>query len=147
LVYLQGRAVLVDRAHNLVLDTLATSGVLGLLASASLVEATLLTGLRAFLQTPDRGVHLVLAAALAGAAGAQVSTSYDLSWWVLDGGNGRPDSDSYALYSVLGQGIVGFASGRGLGVDSGQPPMVPGVPVSALVRHEVYLPAVLRSAP
>jgi len=74
LVYLQGRAVLVDRAHNLVLDTLSSAGVVGLLAYAVLVGTALAAGVRAFVRAPDRLTRLVLAAGLAAAAGHLVET-------------------------------------------------------------------------
>lgn len=79
LVYLQGRGVLVDRAHNLVLDTLASTGVLGLLAYAALVGTALAAGLRAFVQARDRSVRVVLAAGLAAVVGHLVETQLSFS--------------------------------------------------------------------
>jgi len=40
---------------------------------------------------------------LAGTAGAQTSTSFNLSWYALAGGGARAASTSYALHGTLGQ--------------------------------------------
>ncbi len=74
LVYLQGRAVLVDRAHNLVLDTLASVGVIGLLAYALLVGTALAAGGQALGRTQDTATRVGLAAGLAAAIGHLVET-------------------------------------------------------------------------
>lgn len=76
LVYLQGRAVLVDRAHNLILDTLVSTGLAGFLAYAALVGTVAAAGARAFTQTTDRQVRVVLAAGLAAVAGHLVETQF-----------------------------------------------------------------------
>jgi tetratricopeptide (TPR) repeat protein/O-antigen ligase len=91
LVYLQGRAVIVDRAHNLVLDMLASTGVAGLLSYATLVGMALVMGVRAFVQAQDRQVRFVLAAGLAASVGHlvetqlsfAVTTTMALSWLTL----------------------------------------------------------------
>jgi O-antigen ligase/Tfp pilus assembly protein PilF len=74
LVYLQGRAVIVDRAHNLILDTLASTGSVGLLAYAALIGTTLVTGMRALIKSQDRQMRVVLAVGLASIAGHWVET-------------------------------------------------------------------------
>lgn len=91
LVYVQGRAVLVDRAHNLVLDTLASVGIVGLLVIAALVGTTLVTGMRRLARTLDPWERVPLAAGLAVAVGHlvetqfsfQVTTTAALFWLVL----------------------------------------------------------------
>ncbi|MBU0494301.1 MAG: tetratricopeptide repeat protein [Chloroflexi bacterium] len=108
LVYLQGRAVLVDRAHNLVLDTLASTGALGLLAYMALVGTALTAGLRALAHASDRQARLVLAAGLAAAVGylveAQfsfpVTTTATLFWLTLGLlATGAPPSPSQRPWS------------------------------------------------
>ncbi len=76
LVYLQGRAVIVDRAHNLILDMLASTGVVGLLTYAALVGMALAMGVRALVQAQDRQVRFVLAAGLAASVGHLVETQF-----------------------------------------------------------------------
>ena len=76
LVYLQGRAVLVDRAHNLILDTLASTGLLGLVSFAAIVGVALASGLQGLTRSKNRGVSVVLAAALAAAVGHLVETQF-----------------------------------------------------------------------
>ena len=81
LVYYQGRGVTVDRAHNLFLDWMVSTGVLGLLAGTALLMAFFLTGWRAMRQasSPERRVLLAgcLAAVAAVVAGNLVS--FDLT--------------------------------------------------------------------
>jgi tetratricopeptide (TPR) repeat protein/O-antigen ligase len=74
LVYLQGRAVIVDRAHNLILDTLTSTGGVGLLAYAALIGTTLVTGVRALIESQDRRTRVVLTVGLAAIAGHLVET-------------------------------------------------------------------------
>ncbi len=74
LVYVQGRAVLVDRAHNLILDALASVGLVGLLASAALVGTALVVGMRRLARTSDPWGRVALAAGLAAAVGHLVET-------------------------------------------------------------------------
>jgi hypothetical protein len=83
---------------------------------------------------------LALAAALliAGAAGAQVSTHYDLSWYVLDGSNGQSAGSDYVMGSAIGQPAVGSGSSDHFGLESGQP-----AAVGVMYRY-VYLPLTLR---
>jgi tetratricopeptide (TPR) repeat protein len=76
LVYLQGRAVRIDRAHNLILDTLASVGTVGLLAYGALVGTALAAGARAFARAPDRRVRIVSAAGLAAVIGHLVETQF-----------------------------------------------------------------------
>jgi len=91
LVYLQGRAVRVDRAHNLILDTLASVGFVGLLAYGALVGTTLTAGARTFSRASDRQVRVVLAGGLAAVTGHlvetqlsfQVTTTAALFWLTL----------------------------------------------------------------
>jgi len=74
LVYLQGRAVIVDRAHNLILDTLASGGLAGLLAYAATVGMVIASALQAFVKSQDHQMRIVLAAGLAAAVGHLVET-------------------------------------------------------------------------
>jgi O-antigen ligase/tetratricopeptide (TPR) repeat protein len=74
LVYLQGRAVRVDRAHNLILDTLASVGLVGLLAYGALVGTALAAGVRTFTRASDRQARVVSAAGLAAVTGHLVET-------------------------------------------------------------------------
>ncbi len=74
LVYLQGRAVIVDRAHNLILDTLASTGLVGSLACMVLVGTVLTSAARALVKSQDRQVRLVLMAGVAASAGHLVET-------------------------------------------------------------------------
>jgi tetratricopeptide (TPR) repeat protein/O-antigen ligase len=76
LVYVQGRAVLVDRAHNLILDALVSTGTVGLLAFVVLVATSLLVDLRRLAQTSERWVRIVLAGALAAVVGHLVETQF-----------------------------------------------------------------------
>jgi Tfp pilus assembly protein PilF len=64
----------VDRAHNLILDTLASTGSAGLLAYAALIGTTLVTGMRALIKSQDRQMCVVLAVGLASIAGHLVET-------------------------------------------------------------------------
>ncbi|MBN2007208.1 MAG: O-antigen ligase family protein [Anaerolineae bacterium] len=92
LVYLQGRAVVVDRAHNLILDTLAATGAAGLLAYAALTGTVLVAAVRAWMRSQDRQVRVVLAVCLAAVAGHLVETQFSFQvtataalFWVLLG--------------------------------------------------------------
>ncbi len=69
LVYYQGRGVMIDRAHNLLLDWAATVGVAGLLTGLWLMLAFFTTGWRALRQTADPERRAWLAACLAAVAG------------------------------------------------------------------------------
>ncbi len=68
LVYYQGRGLAVDRAHNLLLDWAATTGLLGLLAGLALLGAFFLVGSRV-LRTRSGQWRLLVAACLAAVAG------------------------------------------------------------------------------
>jgi tetratricopeptide (TPR) repeat protein len=74
LVYVQGRAVLVDRAHNLILDTLAATGILGLLTSGALVGSVFVIGMRRLSTSRDPWARFALTSALAAATGHLVET-------------------------------------------------------------------------
>ena len=76
LVYLQGRAVRVDRAHNLILDILSSTGAVGLFAYAVLVGTALWIAVRAFARSSDRQVRVLLTGGLAAAAGHLVETQF-----------------------------------------------------------------------
>ncbi|MCP4537300.1 MAG: hypothetical protein GY832_09150, partial [Chloroflexi bacterium] len=55
------------------------------------------------------GILLILAAFLLLGAGvyAQSSSSYDLSWWTLDGGGGTLSGAGYTLNGTIGQPDAG----------------------------------------
>ncbi len=101
LVYLQGRAVIVDRAHNLILDTLASTGIVGLLAYAALIGATLAQGVRTLLHSPDRQTRAIVTAGLAAVIGYLVETQFSFAvtttatlFWILLGMIAAPWSRS-----------------------------------------------------
>lgn len=50
---------------------------------------------------------------------AQVSQSYDLSWFALAGGGGRSAASDYALDGTLGQPFVGLSGSTQYGMQSG----------------------------
>lgn len=81
LVYYQGRGVMVDRAHNLFLDWLATGGVVGLIAGLAMLGAFLVIGWRAAQNAADPGRRALLAACLAAVAGnaAGALVSFDVT--------------------------------------------------------------------
>jgi tetratricopeptide (TPR) repeat protein len=91
LVYWQGRAVYVDRAHNLMLDTLASVGVTGLIVYVGVIGAALAIGARAFARARDRAQRFVLLAGLAAVGGHlaetqfsfEVTTTAALFWMLL----------------------------------------------------------------
>jgi hypothetical protein len=85
-------------------------------------------------------VALVAALLIAGAAGAQVSTHYDRSWYVLDGSNGQSVGSDYVMGSAIGQAAVGSAGSDHFGLESGQPAAVD-------VYRYIYLPLTLRQFP
>jgi hypothetical protein len=78
--------------------------------------------------------------ALASAAPAQASASYDLSWHTLAGGEGRMKSGGHVLLGTVGQPLVGTTSGRGHTLESGFWGR------GAKAEETIYLPLVLRSA-
>lgn len=93
LVYYHGRDVLVDRAHDLVLDTLVTQGIMGLLAWGMFLGGFLAYGLSSAVRQGgklDEGERSLLAACLAGvmANGIGNLVSFDviataMATWVL----------------------------------------------------------------
>jgi O-antigen ligase/Flp pilus assembly protein TadD len=103
LVYYQGRGILVDRAHNLLLDWAVTSGGLGLLAGLALLATFFVLGWRAVQRASDsepRALLIGCVAAVAGnVAGNLVSfdvTSTATATWLL-----------LALLPALGEGAGG----------------------------------------
>lgn len=77
LVYMQGRAVNVDRAHNLILDMLVSMGVVGLLTYAAVIGLALAIGMRAWAQ--DCQVRWMLITGLVASVGHLVETQLSLS--------------------------------------------------------------------
>jgi O-antigen ligase len=69
LVYYEGRGVLVDRAHNLLLDTAVTTGLAGVLALCALLALFFALSWRAAARTEDTRTRALLAACLAAVAG------------------------------------------------------------------------------
>lgn len=86
-------------------------------------------------------VGLLVVLVVVSIVGAQTSTSFDLSWYVMAGGGSRGDSAAYVMNGTLGQGIVGISDGTGFQMQSGY---WYGV---SRPRHFVYLPLVLRNYP
>jgi hypothetical protein len=82
---------------------------------------------------------LLVVVLLTGVAGAQVSTSYDLSFYVLDGSGGRSVDTHFVLDSEVGQPVVGFSDSAHFGLESGYSPLAPGS------IYKVHLPLVLRN--
>ena len=91
LVYLQGRAVYVDRAHNLLLDTAASMGATGLIVYMVVISAALAIGARAFARASDQAQRVILLAGLIAVGGHlaetqfsfEVTTTAALFWMVL----------------------------------------------------------------
>lgn len=120
LVYTQGRAVLVDRAHNLVLDTLATTGLAGLVTYGLLVGACLVTGVRALLRSTDARHRATLAACLAAAIGHLVEVQFSFEvlttaaiFWVLLGALVSPWAESPGREAPAVVGVTGGATAEG----------------------------------
>ncbi len=64
-------------------------------------------------------VVLLALALIAGAARAQVSAGYDLSWFNMAGGGGRAASASYALDGTIGQALAGPSASATYQLNSG----------------------------
>ena len=81
LVYYQGRAVTVDRAHNLLLDWTVTGGVLSLAAGLALLVAFFVVGWRAARRAGDPTRRALLIACLGAMAGNTAGTllSFDVT--------------------------------------------------------------------
>jgi tetratricopeptide (TPR) repeat protein len=117
LVYYQGRGILVDRAHNVLLDWAVTSGVLGLLAGIALLAAFFTLGWRAVQQASNPQQRALLVACLAAVAGNvagnlvtfDVTATATAAWLLL------------ALLPALGVG----AGGGGKRFASDSPPLTP----------------------
>jgi hypothetical protein len=107
---------------------------------------------------------LILAAALASAALIQaqpsststvLSTSYDLSWWTVDGGGGTfSTGGGYELGGTIGQPDAGVLTGDGYtlaggfwaGISAETPTPTPTATVTptVTVTFRVYLPLVVK---
>ena len=81
---------------------------------------------------------LLVALLLVGAAMAQISAGFDLSWYVLAGGGEEAAGTDYALVGTLGQWVVGPSAGVDYDVNSGY-----WSAVSSLSGYTVYLPLLL----
>ncbi len=103
LVYQQGRAVVVDRAHNLILDTWVSTGAVGLLSLCLLMGAALATGVRACARVRDPEARFVLAGALAAIAGHLVETQFSF----------QVTTTAVLLWLSLGIVVGPWRSGRG----------------------------------
>ena len=85
---------------------------------------------------------LGLAVAVAvGAASAAQSTSYDLSWWTVDGGGGTLQGGGYTLRGTAGQPDAATWAGGGYALAGG---FWGGAWPAG---YAVYLPLVLRGYP
>lgn len=92
LVYYQGRGLLVDRAHNVFLDTLLTSGVLGMLAWIIFLAGIARAAWPVLRRTEHDGRRPLVVAALSAAAGNLVGnlvgfdvTATTTASWILMG--------------------------------------------------------------
>jgi hypothetical protein len=86
-------------------------------------------------------IGLLVVLVVGSIVGAQTSTSFDLSWYVMAGGGNRADSAAYAMNGTLGQGIMDLSDSTSFQMHHGywygaSPP-----------KHRVYLPLVLRGYP
>jgi hypothetical protein len=79
-----------------------------------------------------------LAGGKLGTAG-ELRTSYDLSWFTIDGGGGTVSGEGYALAGIAGQPEPGAAL-RGGGYT-----LVGGFWEGAMTENRIYLPLVLRN--
>jgi O-antigen ligase len=127
LVYTQGRAVRVDRAHNLVLDTLATTGLAGLVTYGLLVGVCLATGIRALLRATDARRRATLAAYLAAAAGHLVETQFSFEvlttaaiFWMLLGTLVSPWAEGWEGEASAAIGMTGGATAEREPAPAGQ---------------------------
>jgi O-antigen ligase len=81
LVYYEGRGVLVDRAHNFLLDTAVTTGLAGVLALGVLLALFFALGWRAAARATEPRTRALLAACLAAVGGNLAGTlvSFDVT--------------------------------------------------------------------
>jgi uncharacterized membrane protein len=74
-----------------------------------------------------------------GLAMAQSGSTYDLSWWTVNGGGGKIGGGGYTLVGTAGQPDAGAAlTGGGYRLTGG---FWPG---GSAAQHNVYLPLVVR---
>jgi hypothetical protein len=83
-------------------------------------------------------VGLLLMLLVSGAAIAQSSAHFDVSWNVLAGGGGHSASSQYAFDATLGQAVAGPASG-------GSTELLAGY-WQAFPAYKIYLPLMLRNS-
>lgn len=88
------RGLLLVHAHNLLLETAAFSGLVGLLALLGMLAALVWTGVKIWKQTRPE-LKLLAAACLAGIAG-------DLAWGLLDVIRETPPFFSFPIWLVIG---------------------------------------------
>jgi hypothetical protein len=74
-----------------------------------------------------------------GVVGAQVSTIYEESFHVLDGGGGRSEDTHFAMDSGIGLPVVGYSESTHFALESGYTPLGGGGAV-----YKVYLPLAVR---
>lgn len=81
LVYYEGRGVLIDRAHNFLLDTAVATGLAGVLALGALLALFFVLAWRAAARTEDTRTRALLAACLAAVGGNLVGNlvSFDVT--------------------------------------------------------------------
>jgi hypothetical protein len=91
--------------------------------------------------TPVFGLAAVLL--LAGAAAAQVSSSFDLGWHVLPAGGGLRQSTAFRLADTIGQLAGGISSSPNVQISAGFWYGAPLPPV--IMMREMYLPLLHRS--
>ncbi len=77
-----------------------------------------------------------------GQAQDAAGSKYSLAWWTVDGGGATAlIGGSYTLGGTAGQPDAGLLSGGGYTLDGG----FWGSRTTAVVRHPVYLPLVIRN--
>lgn len=79
---------------------------------------------------------------LAGAALAQTSTNYNLSWHIVGNGGGEMESTTYLMQGTIGQALVRQTGSEHYTLTGGYWHPAPGG-----VGYTVYLPLLLKSAP
>ena len=86
-------------------------------------------------------VALLCCLILGGAALAQGSPNYGLTWNVVAGGGGTSQSAGYVLSGTNGQGVAGVSASANYRLGGG---FWYGFGMPAAPEHKLYLPAILK---